>query len=143
MADEEEDYMSDAFLLGLDDTRPGLAFGAAAREIKQEAKRKQKDERNKVKPLKQRETEGREKALSNAIDSSNKGFALLQKMGYKEGKGLGKRGRMMFLFASSYLHHSILLIVLHFIFIVDLNHLILSFLRGRKERTDSTVNQRR
>ena len=92
MADEEEDYMSDAFLLGLQDTRPGLAFGTAAREHKREAKRKQKEAENRVKPLKERESERREKALSNAIDSSNKGFALLQKMGYKEGKGLGKLG---------------------------------------------------
>ncbi|CAB3989148.1 G patch domain-containing 11 [Paramuricea clavata] len=92
MADEEEDYMSDAFLLGLEDTRPGLAFGAAAREYKKETNRKQKETENRVKPLKQRESERREKALSNAIDSSNKGFALLQKMGYKEGKGLGKLG---------------------------------------------------
>ena len=93
MADEdEEDYMSDAFLLGLEENRPGLAFGNAAREYKKEAKRKQKEAKNKVKPLKQQESERREKALSNAIDSSNKGFALLQKMGYKEGKGLGKLG---------------------------------------------------
>lgn len=95
MADEEEDYMSDAFLLGLEDTRPGLAFGATAREYKKEANRKQKETENRVKPLKQRESERREKALSNAIDSSNKGFALLQKMGYKEGKGLGKLGMML------------------------------------------------
>jgi hypothetical protein len=94
----EDDYMSDAFLLGLEDTRPGLAFGAAAREYKKEAKRKQKDEKNRVKPIKQRETEGREKALSNAIDSSNKGFALLQKMGYKEGKGLGRLGMKLCVF---------------------------------------------
>ncbi|XP_028398754.1 G patch domain-containing protein 11-like [Dendronephthya gigantea] len=91
-AKEEDDYMSDAFLLGLEDTRPGLAFGVAAREYKKEAKRKQKDAQNKTKPLKERESERREKALSNAIDSSNKGFALLAKMGYKEGKGLGKQG---------------------------------------------------
>ena len=95
MADEEEDYMSDAFLLGLEDTKPGLAFGAAAREYKKEANRKQKETENRVKPLKQRESERREKALSNAIDSSNKGFALLQKMGYKEGKGLGKHGMIL------------------------------------------------
>ena len=93
--DSEDDYMSDAFLLGLEDTRPGLAFGPAAREYKKEAKRKQKDEKNRVKPIKQQATERREKALSNAIDSSNKGFALLQKMGYKEGRGLGKLGMML------------------------------------------------
>ena len=90
--EDEEDYMSDAFLLRLEDTRPGLAFGTAARECKKEAKRKQKDAQNRTKPLKERESERRDKALSNAIDSSNKGFALLAKMGYKEGKGLGKQG---------------------------------------------------
>ena len=102
MADEEEDYMSDAFLLGLEDTGPGLAFGAAAREYKKEANRKQKETENRVKPLKQRESERREKALSNAIDSSNKGFALLQKMGYKEGKGLGKHGMILCILFWSY-----------------------------------------
>lgn len=40
--------------------------------------------------MKVRENEHREVALSSAIDSTNKGFALLQKMGYKQGMGLGK-----------------------------------------------------
>ena len=91
--DDEEDYMSDAFLLGLEDNRPGLSFGVAARQYKREAKRKQKEAENRIKPLKQREKERREEALSNAIGRSNIGFALLQKMGFQEGKGLGKQGK--------------------------------------------------
>lgn len=94
MADEEEeDYMSESFLLGLGDSRPGLLPDRIAKEYEKEAKRKHKQEKNKVKPLKERENEHREVALASAIDSSNKGFALLQKMGYKEGMGLGKSGK--------------------------------------------------
>lgn len=94
MADEEEeDYMSESFLLGLGDSRPGLLSDRIAKEYEKEAKRKHKQEKNKVKPLKERENEHREVALASAIDSSNKGFALLQKMGYKEGMGLGKSGK--------------------------------------------------
>ena len=95
MADEEEDYMSDAFLLGVNDSRPGLVSDRVAKEYKKEAKRKTKQEQNKVKPLKIRESEHREAGLTSAIDSSNKGFALLQKMGYKEGMGLGKSGELL------------------------------------------------
>lgn len=36
--------------------------------------------------------EHREQGLSSALDSSNKGFAMLQKMGFKQGMGLGKEG---------------------------------------------------
>lgn len=95
--DEEEDYMSDAFLLGLGDSRPGLVPDRIAKEYQKEAKRKEKEEKNKVKPLKVRENEHREVALSSAIDSTNKGFALLQKMGYKQGMGLGKSGNYFYI----------------------------------------------
>lgn len=36
------------------------------------------------------EAERRNEGLNVALDSANKGFALLQKMGYKPGQGIGK-----------------------------------------------------
>merc|ERR1719229_402870 len=38
------------------------------------------------------EAELRQKGLSTELDDSNKGFAMLQKMGYKKGENLGKNG---------------------------------------------------
>ena len=95
MADEDdEDYMSDKFLLGLDDSRPGLpVVNRVAKQYKKEEKHKLTCQRNKTKPMHIREAESREQGMANALDSSNKGFALLQKMGYKHGTGLGKEGK--------------------------------------------------
>ena len=39
------------------------------------------------------EAEKRDEGLNKSLDSSNKGFALLQKMGYKPGAGIGKSGK--------------------------------------------------
>ncbi len=45
------------------------------------------------KPTRVLEAERREEGLSTAIDTKdNKGFAMLQKMGFKAGQGLGKSG---------------------------------------------------
>ncbi len=63
-----------------------------ARQYKNEAKRKKLDERNKTKPRKLLETEKREEGLNKTISSDNKGFAMLQKMGFKPGMTLGKKG---------------------------------------------------
>ncbi|XP_071833713.1 G patch domain-containing protein 11-like isoform X2 [Apostichopus japonicus] len=90
--DEEEDYMSDNFLSQTESVRPGLAWGKLSKRNEQEKKHKAASVKNKFKPLKQREQEEREKGLKNALTSDNKGFAMLQKMGYKKGMGLGKQG---------------------------------------------------
>ena len=39
------------------------------------------------------EVMNREKGLETSLSSDNKGFAMLQKMGYKPGMGIGKQGR--------------------------------------------------
>ena len=39
-------------------------------------------------PTKIAEIQNREEGLQKSIDSTNKGFAMLKKMGYKEGKNL-------------------------------------------------------
>lgn len=91
MSSDEEDYMSDKFLAGsTSDIRPGLVKNRAKqREIEVAAKKARIDEehRKKVTP---NARERLEEGLSNAISSDNKGFALLAKMGYKQGQSLGK-----------------------------------------------------
>uniref|UniRef100_UPI00398F0490 G patch domain-containing protein 11 n=1 Tax=Pristiophorus japonicus TaxID=55135 RepID=UPI00398F0490 len=47
---------------------------------------------NKQQSKKEVEKERRDTMLQSSLGSENKGFALLQKMGYKEGRGLGKGG---------------------------------------------------
>jgi len=39
------------------------------------------------------EAEKREEGLTKKLDDSNKGFTLLQKMGYRAGTALGKSGK--------------------------------------------------
>ena len=84
-----EDYMSDAFLQGLDDVKPGLKSRNQKR--KDRATKTAKIE-PKHKRIKASEHEARTKGLATHISSSNIGFSMLQKMGYKEGMGLGKNG---------------------------------------------------
>ncbi|KAL8585400.1 hypothetical protein ACOMHN_063178 [Nucella lapillus] len=91
-SDDEDDYMSDAFLLKCEDKRPGLSSSRTAKEIEREKKQKEANEKNKVKPKRVLEQEKRTEGLSTAISTNNKGFSLLQKMGYKPGMSLGKKG---------------------------------------------------
>uniref|UniRef100_A0A3Q1EWL3 G patch domain-containing protein 11 n=1 Tax=Acanthochromis polyacanthus TaxID=80966 RepID=A0A3Q1EWL3_9TELE len=93
MSDEEEDYMSDAFLSKIQDVKPGVNMVRRVKEaMKKEAQQKEKNIKNRQKTYKEQEKESRETALQSSISNENKGFALLQKMGYKAGQGLGKEG---------------------------------------------------
>ncbi|XP_074647165.1 G patch domain-containing protein 11-like [Tubulanus polymorphus] len=93
-ADDVDDYMSDDFLKQcIPDVRPGLITGPAARRITVETKQKESDARSRRKPLKQLEDETRQEGLKTSLTSQNKGFTLLQKMGYKPGMTIGKTGR--------------------------------------------------
>ena len=85
----EDDYMSDAFLKSLEDVRPGLKSRSQKR--KDRASEPAKIE-PKHKRMKASEHEAREKALATPISAGNKGFSMLQKMGYRTGMGLGKTG---------------------------------------------------
>ncbi|XP_031157433.1 G patch domain-containing protein 11 isoform X1 [Sander lucioperca] len=93
MSDEEEDYMSDAFLSKIQDVKPGVSMVRRVKEaLKKETQQKETNIKNRQKTFKEQEKESREAALQNSICNANKGFALLQKMGYKAGQGLGKAG---------------------------------------------------
>ncbi|XP_016393915.1 G patch domain-containing protein 11-like [Sinocyclocheilus rhinocerous] len=75
------------------DVRPGVPMVKREKEaLKKEALQKEKNAQNRQKSYKEQERESREAALQSSISSQNKGFALLQKMGYKAGQGLGKQG---------------------------------------------------
>jgi len=58
-------------------------------------KRKELELLNKTPSMKELEEQRRQEGLEKAIDSSNKGFSLLQKMGYKPGLGIGKNGKLL------------------------------------------------
>ncbi|XP_009482407.1 G patch domain-containing protein 11 isoform X2 [Pelecanus crispus] len=89
--DEEEDYMSDLFIK--QDVRPGLPMVRRMKEaLQKEEKQKEANEKNRQKSIKEEEKERRDLVLKSALGNENKGFALLQKMGYKSGQALGKSG---------------------------------------------------
>ncbi|XP_017104634.2 G patch domain-containing protein 11 [Drosophila bipectinata] len=93
MSDEEEDYMSDKFLAGLQDVRPSL--------VQNRGKKRQIEVQSKQEEHKKRQREASssgnvnnerlQQSLSQPLTSENKGFQLLAKMGYKAGTGLGKQ----------------------------------------------------
>ncbi|VDO90166.1 unnamed protein product [Haemonchus placei] len=75
MSEELDDYMSDDFLTGAKDVKPGHSMSAkfsASKHLFPE------------KAL-------REEALSKPVPETSKGFALLAKMGFKPGMSLGKK----------------------------------------------------
>lgn len=91
-----EDYMSDTFLNQLEDIRPGLRNERQKRKDRfTKAENPPKQKKKKV-----AENEARESAMSVPLPDDNKGFSLLQKMGYKKGMGLGKTGGFLFVLAS-------------------------------------------
>ena len=86
MSDSDDDYMSDKYLPeNIVDVKPGLITRYAK-------KRLQANEPVQQKKRKVLECEARDEGLSKSICQTNKGFAMLAKMGYKEGMGLGKKG---------------------------------------------------
>lgn len=72
------------------DVRPGLIYNhSRRREHEMAVKKARLDEDNKKK---NQPSLRLQEGLNTSINSSNKGFAMLQKMGYKEGQALGKSG---------------------------------------------------
>ena len=103
MSDEEEcDYMSEDFLTqctGGTDVKPGLQKTKAQQRehlkaMKRIANHEEMQRNKKIRRnIKEIEEDKREEGLAQSIaEPSNKGFAMLAKMGYKAGSGLGKEG---------------------------------------------------
>ncbi|XP_072265342.1 G patch domain-containing protein 11 [Pyxicephalus adspersus] len=91
--DEEDDYMSDTFINSLKDVRPGIPVPRSVKaSYQKEERQKESNLKNRQKSLKEVEKERRNTVLNEALGNENKGFALLQKMGYKTGQALGKKG---------------------------------------------------
>lgn len=91
--EEEDDYMSESFTNVQQDVRPGLPRLRRMKEaIQKEEKQREANQKNRQKSLKEEEKERRDSVLKSALGNENKGFALLQKMGYKSGQALGKSG---------------------------------------------------
>lgn len=73
------------------DVRPGLLMTHEQQRVhSQMKKRKESELLHKATSIKVLEEQRRQEGLEKAIDSNNKGFSLLQKMGYKPGLGIGK-----------------------------------------------------
>lgn len=82
------------FLSVRQDVKPGVSMVRRVKEaMKREEQQKEKNIQNRQKTYKEQEKESREAALQSSISNESKGFALLQKMGYKAGQGLGKEGK--------------------------------------------------
>lgn len=95
MSDEEDDYMSNAFIVPQANDKPKDNFSTWRKRrlnIKDEKPHNSEEKSQIKRPKKQKELqkETREKGLSTAITSDNLGFKLMAKMGYKSGEGLGK-----------------------------------------------------
>lgn len=95
MSDSEDDYMSDKYLQN--DSKPGLMPKIFLEKHKRNEKEKIINQ-PKHQPLKVKEAEKRNEKLNTALDETNKGFAMLSKMGFKKGMGLGKEGKDFFTF---------------------------------------------
>lgn len=90
MSDEEEDYMSDAFLAKLTDVTPSLIRNTSVKR-QNEIELKKKEQQMKIrKPIHEQQKDQLKEGLNKAITSDNKGFAMLSKMGFKPGTSLGK-----------------------------------------------------
>lgn len=90
MSDSEDDYMSFKVLVDCpEDVRPGLLVNREKRKL--DMFKKKIDSGNKrQKTRTELERENREIGLNTAIATDNKGFQMLEKMGYKSGDSLGK-----------------------------------------------------
>ncbi|XP_030559522.1 G patch domain-containing protein 11 [Drosophila novamexicana] len=93
MSDEEEDYMSDKFLAGLQEIRPSLVNNRAKkRQIQVQTKQEENSKRQREEANATTVDNKRlQQSLNKPLAADNKGFQLLAKMGYKAGSGLGKQ----------------------------------------------------
>lgn len=90
---DEDDYMSDKFLENCINLRPGLVSKSTSRQYQLEKNAQEANKQNQLKRKKESEKMRRDDGLNSKIGKDNKGFALLQKMGFKPGTALGKEGQ--------------------------------------------------
>uniref|UniRef100_A0A0A9W587 G patch domain-containing protein 11 n=1 Tax=Lygus hesperus TaxID=30085 RepID=A0A0A9W587_LYGHE len=93
---DDEDYMSDAFLTAAanNDIRPGLLHSHSQRRNHELWKKKGSvQEQESRKPTATLELEARKDGLDKPIAQDNKGFAMMSKMGFNPGAGLGRHGQ--------------------------------------------------
>ncbi|TBU32117.1 hypothetical protein BD311DRAFT_655602 [Dichomitus squalens] len=102
MSDEEDDYLSDKFLVESTSSSTSSAPKTYAERRKEALKRAaQKNEQNRTKSLKEREREAREEALNRSLferaqeeaqesGQQNKALTMMMKMGFKPGQALGR-----------------------------------------------------
>lgn len=98
MEEEEVDYMSDDFLAsclgtntdGSGDVRPGLLRNRREQREHELMKQRKNAAELKKKPTEVCQAEALHEGLNQPISSTNKGFSMLEKMGFKSGMGLGK-----------------------------------------------------
>ncbi|XP_034484946.1 G patch domain-containing protein 11 [Drosophila innubila] len=92
MSEDEDDYMSDKFLSGLQEVRPSLVSNRAKkRQIEVQTKQAEHNKRQREAAKATTVDNARlQQTLSQPLAADNKGFQLLAKMGYKAGSGLGK-----------------------------------------------------
>jgi hypothetical protein len=82
--DEEEDYMSEAFLNSLVAEESTKSKSKASMTYSERRRQKEREHlANLPKPLHVREKEAREQGLEKEIGEDNKGMAMLLKMGFK------------------------------------------------------------
>lgn len=74
-----------------DDVRPSLLLNREKRKLEL-CKKKQEFSNKRQKSLFEVEREARDKGLTTAICPENRGFRLLEKMGFRPGESLGKKG---------------------------------------------------
>ncbi|EEB89775.1 hypothetical protein MPER_12095 [Moniliophthora perniciosa FA553] len=100
MSDEEDDYLSDKFLIESTTTKPpGTKTYSQLRKDAQKLAQI-KNEQNRQKSRRERELEAREEGLSKSLfhraqeeeasGTSNKALSIMMKMGFKPGESLGK-----------------------------------------------------
>lgn len=101
MSGDEDDYLSDKFLVDASANTPAPKTYAQIRK-EAEKKAKIKNNENRLKSRRQREVESREEGLSKSlfdrakeeedagISSGNKALSMMMKMGFKPGQSLGK-----------------------------------------------------
>ena len=70
---------------------------ATKRKHELEKKKREKDHHSKIsnRSIKSLQESSLKEGFETALSSSNKGFAMLQKMGYTPGTSLGKKGKLI------------------------------------------------